>query len=48
MYDLKTNYVNLGQMVTSPRLINSYANLIGDCILDYLLEKEKVKETETD
>lgn len=48
MYDLKINYVNLGQLVTSPHLINSYVGLKGDWLFDYFFVEEKGKETESD
>ena len=48
MYDLKINYVNLGQLVTSPHLINSYVGLKGDWLFGYFFVEEKGKETESD
>lgn len=48
MYDLKINYVNLGQLVISLHLINSYVGLRGDQLLDYFFLKEEEKETEPD
>lgn len=48
MYDLKINYVHLGQLVTSPHLINSYVGLTGVWLFDYFFVQDKGKETESD
>lgn len=50
LYDLESNYVNLGQLVTSSHLMNSYVGLMGEWLFDYFFvcEEETGKETEPD